>query len=106
MHEGACTYSVSRSLGEPPTFAGVNLGKVQMFLAKGTPTPSSEAGAAYFLVGDADQLHEFHCANGIEIAQAIDDRPYGIRDYTVRDPLWVLPRVWTSLVQHRSARQN
>jgi hypothetical protein len=84
----------------------VNLGKVQMFLAKGTPTPSSEAGAAYFLVGDADQLHEFHCANGIEIAQAIDDRPYGIRDYTVRDPLWVLPRVWTSLVQHRSARQN
>ena len=71
--------------GEPPTFAGVNLGKVQMFLAKGTPTPSAETGAVYFLVGDADQLYEFHRANGIEIAQAIDDRPYGIRDYTVRD---------------------
>jgi catechol 2,3-dioxygenase-like lactoylglutathione lyase family enzyme len=71
--------------GEPPTFAGVNLGKVQMFLAKGTPTPSSETGAVYFLVGDADQLYEFHRANGVEIAQAIDDRPYGIRDYTVRD---------------------
>jgi len=56
-----------------------------MFLGKGTPTPSSDTGAAYFLVGDADQLYEFHRANGVEIAQAIEDRPYGIRDYTVRD---------------------
>jgi catechol 2,3-dioxygenase-like lactoylglutathione lyase family enzyme len=73
------------SWGEPPTFAGVNLGKVQMFLEKGTPTPSSETGAVYFIVGDADQLYEFHRANGVEITQVIDDRPYGIRDYTVRD---------------------
>ncbi|HXB69936.1 MAG TPA: VOC family protein [Candidatus Acidoferrales bacterium] len=72
--------------GEPPTFAGVNLGEVQMFLGKGTPTPSSETAAVNFLVGDADQLYEFHRANGAEIVQAIDDRPYGIRDYTVRDP--------------------
>jgi catechol 2,3-dioxygenase-like lactoylglutathione lyase family enzyme len=71
--------------GDPPTFAGMNLGKVQMFLAKGTPTPSAETGAVYFLVGDADQLYAFHRANGVEIAQPIDDRPYGIRDYTVRD---------------------
>jgi hypothetical protein len=71
--------------GEPPTFAGVNLGSAQIFLAKGTPTPNSGSGAAYFLVGDADQLYEFHHANGVEIAQGIGDRPYGIRDYTVRD---------------------
>jgi catechol 2,3-dioxygenase-like lactoylglutathione lyase family enzyme len=71
--------------GEPPTFAGVNLDRVQIFLQKGTPTPSSEASAVYFVVGDADQLYEFHRANGVEIAQAIDDRPYGIRDYIVRD---------------------
>lgn len=71
--------------GDPVAFAGVNLGEVQMFLARGAPTPSSETGAVYFLVGDADQLFEFHRANGVEIAQEIDDRPYGIRDYTVRD---------------------
>lgn len=41
---------------EPPVFGGVNLGKVQLFLAQGTPVPSLETGAAYFLVGDADQL--------------------------------------------------
>ena len=71
--------------GEPPTFAGVSLGKVQIFLAKGSPTPRSEAGAVYFNIGEADQLYEFHRAKGVEIAQAIDDRPYGIRDYVVRD---------------------
>jgi catechol 2,3-dioxygenase-like lactoylglutathione lyase family enzyme len=70
---------------DPPTFAGVNLGKVQMFLQKGTPTPNPRGGAVYFLVSDADQLYEFHRANGVEVAQPIDDRPYGIRDYAVRD---------------------
>ncbi len=62
--------------GEPPTFAGVNLGNVQMFLAKGTPTPSPDTGAVYFLVGDADQLYEFHRANGVEISQACLDITY------------------------------
>ncbi len=71
--------------GEPPAFAGVNLGKAQMFLAAGTSTPSPDTGAVYFLVGDADALYEFHRRNGVEIAQEIGDRPYGIRDYTVRD---------------------
>ena len=71
--------------GDPPSFAGVNLGQVQLFLEEGTPNPNSETAAVYFLVGDADQLYEFHRANGVEIANEIDDRPYGIRDYTVRD---------------------
>ena len=71
--------------GDPPTFAGVNLGKVQMFLAAGTPTPNPDSGTVYFLVGDADALYEFHRRNGVEIAQEIGDRPYNIRDYTVRD---------------------
>ena len=71
--------------GDPPTFAGVNLGSVQMFLAKGKPSPSADTASVYFLVDDADQLYDFHCANGVEIAHAISDRPYGMRDYTVRD---------------------
>lgn len=71
--------------GEPPRFAGVNLGHVQMFLSKGTPTPSAETSAAVFVVSDADALYEFHRANGVEITQEIGDRPYEIRDYSVRD---------------------
>ena len=69
--------------GDPPTFAGLNLGDVQIFLHQGTPCPSG--CSAYFLVGDADELHDFHRANGVDVAQAIGDRPYQIRDYTVRD---------------------
>ena len=71
--------------GDPPTFAGINLGNVQIFLSKGTPTPSAETSAVYFLVGNADDLFEFHRANGVEIVRPIGDRPYGIRDYIVQD---------------------
>ncbi|HXS94501.1 MAG TPA: VOC family protein [Candidatus Limnocylindrales bacterium] len=71
--------------GEPPRFAGVNLGRVQLFLSKGTPVPSPSNGAAFFVVGDADALYEFHRANGVEIPEPIADREYGMRDYAVRD---------------------
>ena len=69
--------------GDPPTFAGVNLGKVQMFLQKGTPNP--KGCSVSFLVGDADQFYAFHRANGVEVIAEIADREYGIRDYGVRD---------------------
>jgi catechol 2,3-dioxygenase-like lactoylglutathione lyase family enzyme len=71
--------------GEPPTFAGVNLGNVQIFLSKGAPAPAAHPAAVSFLVGDVDRLYEFHRAKGVAIAEPIDDRPYGIRDYAVRD---------------------
>jgi catechol 2,3-dioxygenase-like lactoylglutathione lyase family enzyme len=69
--------------GDPPTFAGMNLDRVQIFLEKGTPNP--KGCSVYFLVGDADELHEFHRANGVEIVVPPGDRHYGIRDYAVRD---------------------
>ena len=63
--------------------AGVNLGKAQMFLQKGTPDP--KGCAVYLIVGDADQLYAFHRANGVDVAQEIGDREYAIRDYVVRE---------------------
>jgi catechol 2,3-dioxygenase-like lactoylglutathione lyase family enzyme len=69
--------------GDPPTFAGMNLGKVQMFLQKGAPDP--KGCCVYFMVDDADALYEFHRTQGVEIAQEIGDRKYRIRDYVVRD---------------------
>ena len=68
---------------EPPTFAGVILGDVQVFLKKGTPDPKD--CEVYFMVGDADQLYDFHRSNGVDIAVEIGDREYGIRDYSIRD---------------------
>lgn len=69
--------------GEPPTFAGVNLGDVQIFLEEGEPSPKD--GGVYFVVGNADELYAFHQSQGVEIAAPIADREYGIRDYSVRD---------------------
>ncbi len=69
--------------GDPPTFAGVKLDQVQIFLQKGTPAP--RGCSVYFHVGDADELYQFHRANGVEIAEPPGDREYGIRDYAVRD---------------------
>jgi catechol 2,3-dioxygenase-like lactoylglutathione lyase family enzyme len=71
------------SWGEPPTMAGVNIGETQIFLEPGTPAPGG--CSLYFVVGNADELFEFHRANGVEIVEAPDDRPWELRDYTVRD---------------------
>lgn len=72
------------TFGTPVTFAGVNLDKVQIFLQQGTPSAGSSS--VYFVVGDADELFDFHRRNGVEIVEGLDDRDYGLRDYTVRDP--------------------
>lgn len=69
--------------GEPTNFAGVNLGNQQIFLERGEVRPNGVA--AFFVVGDADALHDYQCANGVEIVVPIDDREYGLRDYRVRD---------------------
>jgi len=69
--------------GDPPTFAGVKLDNAQIFLRKGTPDP--KGCFVSFTVGDADALYEFHRSKGVEVVELIDDRPYGIRDYGVRD---------------------
>lgn len=76
-------FSVSFTWGEPPTFAGVNLGKAQLFLQEGTSFPAG--CTVYFVVDDADALFEFHRANGVEILLPPGDREYGIRDYIVKD---------------------
>jgi catechol 2,3-dioxygenase-like lactoylglutathione lyase family enzyme len=69
--------------GDPPTFAGVNLDQVQIFLQAATPNPSGTS--VYFVVGNADELHAFHRAAGVEVDVPPADRPYGLRDYSIRD---------------------
>lgn len=78
-----CAFQWPEGGDTPPTFAGVNLDKVQIFLQKGTPAP--HGCEVYFLIGDADELFEYHRANGVEVAEPPGDREYGIRDYSVRD---------------------
>ena len=69
--------------GDPPAMAAVNLGEIQIFFEHGTPNP--KGCALYFVVGNADELFEFQRANGVDIVASPADRPYALRDYTVRD---------------------
>lgn len=69
--------------GQPATFAGLNLGRVQLFLERGEP--SADGCALYFVVADVDKLYEFHRSR-VEVIEEPGDREYHLRDYTVRDP--------------------
>jgi catechol 2,3-dioxygenase-like lactoylglutathione lyase family enzyme len=89
--EGAIEFYVSKlgftlafTWGDPPSFAGVNLDRTQIFLDQSHP-PDPAGCCLFFNVGNVDALYEFHRANGVAIAQEIADRPWHIRDYTVRD---------------------
>ena len=83
FYEKKLGFLVAFTLGDPPDMAGVNLGNVQMFLEKGTPAP--QGCSVYFVVGNADELFEFHRAAGVEIVRPPEDQPYELRDYLVRD---------------------
>jgi catechol 2,3-dioxygenase-like lactoylglutathione lyase family enzyme len=76
-------FTTAFTYGDPPTFAGVLLDRVQIFLQEGTPNPG--ASSIYFMVGDADELFAFHQANGVDVLQPPTDQDYEIRDYVVRD---------------------
>jgi uncharacterized glyoxalase superfamily protein PhnB len=77
-------FTLGFTWGEPAAMAGVNLGDVQVFLERGTR--ASGASAVYFVVGDADELYAYHRATGVDVVEPLDDREYGMRDYSVRDP--------------------
>ncbi|MDB4906760.1 MAG: hypothetical protein JWO05_1544 [Gemmatimonadetes bacterium] len=69
--------------GDPPDFAGVNLGNVQVFLTLGTPNPTGSS--VYFVISDVQALYKFHGDAGVTIVEGLTDQPYGLRDYSVRD---------------------
>ena len=76
-------FGLGFTAGDPPTIAGVNLGEVSVHLLKGTPNP--QGSSAYFIVGDADELFGFQRDSGVSVVEPPADRPYGLRDYRVRD---------------------
>jgi catechol 2,3-dioxygenase-like lactoylglutathione lyase family enzyme len=69
--------------GEPVGFAGVTLGEVQIFLQQGDP--GTVPGQVYFVVDDADALHDYQATNGARVLRTPADQAYELRDYTVAD---------------------
>lgn len=76
-------FSLGFTWGQPPELVGLNLGKVSIHLGKGKPNPAGHQ--VYFVVSDADELYDFQKSQGVEIINEPEDRPWGLRDFRVRD---------------------
>src|SRR5436305_241613 len=73
--------------GDPPDFGGVRAGHVQvMFCRQPDLQPRVEGHQHMFRVDDVQALYERHQAAGAQIISDIGNRPWGMREYTVRDP--------------------
>jgi GNAT superfamily N-acetyltransferase len=72
--------------GDPPTFGGVSWGKVSvMFCLQPDLAAHVEGHQHYFFVRGIDRLHERHRQNGLPIVSPLEAKPWGLREYTVRD---------------------
>lgn len=73
--------------GNPPDSGGVRWGKVGVIFAQPSGHHARIEGQCHlFLVEGIDSLHAFHYHNGATICSPMDSKPWGLREYTVRDP--------------------
>jgi len=74
--------------GNPPTFGCVGLDKAEIFLCQQPDLATTVEGHMHciFVEGDLDALYEQHRAAGAPIVDEIENKPWGLREYAVRDP--------------------
>ena len=72
--------------GEGPNFGGVSWGEIQVFFnLQPRMSQHVEWHQHFFDVTDADAMLRLHRERGAVIADDIEDKPWGVREYTVRD---------------------
>ena len=73
--------------GEPPCHAGLRLGKFQLMFSLNKVLAPRCAGAQHFFrVEDVQSWYDRHKSAGAMIVHDIENKPWGSREYTVRDP--------------------
>ena len=73
--------------GDPPTFGGVSWGRVGvMFCLQPELAARVEGHQHAFFVSGVGELHERHRQNGVQVVSPLEAKPWGLREYTVRDP--------------------
>jgi len=78
-----------RLWGDGPDFCIVQSGRVTLALDRSREPgsiPTNQYWAAYVYVDDADALHDRFSKAGVEIVRPLEDQPYGLRDFDIRDP--------------------
>jgi catechol 2,3-dioxygenase-like lactoylglutathione lyase family enzyme len=70
----------------PPTFGGVRWGAVQVMLCQQPELARNVEGHQhFFFCDDIDALHQRHQAAKAPIISKLENKPWGVREYTVRD---------------------
>ena len=72
---------------DPPTHGGVEWGDIDLMFQKNVELAKHVEGHQhYFFVTGVDELHARHQQNGVSIISPLERKPWGMREYTVRDP--------------------
>jgi GNAT superfamily N-acetyltransferase len=72
--------------GDPPEFGGVRWGRVgAMFALQSGPDAKINAQWHSFFVEGIDTLYSRHSRNGASIYSPLGAKPWGLREYTVKD---------------------
>jgi GNAT superfamily N-acetyltransferase len=72
---------------DPPTFGGVSCGKVQvMFCQQNDLAAKVEGHQHMFRCEDVAGLYHQHIAAGAMILSPLENKPWGLGEYTVKDP--------------------
>ncbi|WP_416897201.1 MAG: VOC family protein [Minwuia sp.] len=90
FYTGRLGFSSHGSWGDPPCFAIVQRGAVTFALDEtretGAPVPGNQYWAAYlYVTGVRDLLESFRKA-GVPIERELEETPYGLLDFDIRDP--------------------
>ena len=79
------------SWGEPPVYAGIKAGGAILYVTHDPElaTAIRERGLApdiFLWVRDIDTIYDQHRSQGAEITEELKERPWGVRQYVVREP--------------------
>jgi ribosomal-protein-alanine N-acetyltransferase len=85
-------FTVDFVYGDPPSHAGVSHGewtaqavRIQFTVAD-NPSEIRPCGQLYLMVGvGIDRLYDAYCANGVHIRSALQNKPWGMREFTIED---------------------
>jgi uncharacterized glyoxalase superfamily protein PhnB len=77
--------------GDPPVYAGVKAGGALVYITNDSDTATAIQERRlkpdiFLWVNDIDRVYAQHRANGADIAEELTARPWGARQYVVREP--------------------
>ena len=83
-------FSFDFEYGDPVVYAGVKSGDVEIYFSYDPDFAASikEQGICpevFIWLTDADKVFKEHVENGAEVIESISDRPWGARQYVIKD---------------------